>query len=156
MEGATSVVAFDSDWASGRWRNILVLVWRGQTNFARAKRAIALAKDMAAEHAAAGMGIIIVVESKALVPDADARPVFVAGMRECGPSIRGAAYVVTASGFGGAAIRAAISGLSLVAREPYPTRVFATPNDAAKWLSTTLRDVTPEQIVTAVERVRAA
>jgi len=44
------------------------------------------------------------------------------------------AYVVEGEGFGAAAVRSALSLISLAARYPFPMKVFAHVEDAAPWL----------------------
>jgi hypothetical protein len=150
------IVASDSEWSCGRRRNLVVLVWRGETTADRARKATEVLREMA-EQRAGGIGIAVVVEPKAPPPEADVRPLFTAAMRECGPRIRGVAYVVPAGGFRGAAVRAAITGLSLVAREPYPTHVFAESERAAAWIAERLgEDWTTSRVSVTVERVRQA
>lgn len=150
------MVASDADWSCARWCNTVVLVWRGTTNMERARRAMAVLRDAATEHASTGIASLVVVEPRAATPDSDTRPVFAAGMRECGSRLHGVAYVVAAKGFRGAAVRAAISGLSLLAREPYPTKVFTSTGDAAAWLAPTLGGIDDAHLMAAAEYVRRA
>jgi len=151
---AIGIVASDSDWVCARWRNVVFLVWRGVTTAERAHIAARVLREMVAEHEQ-GVGIVTVVEPNAPPPDGAVRPIFAKGMREHGSKIRACAYVVPQGGFGGAAVRAAITGLSLVAREPYPTRTFATPDAAAEWLDARLARAIPmSTIVAAIERAR--
>ena len=101
------------------------------------------------------MAALAVVEPAAPPPDAGARPVFAKAMRECGPVMRGGAYVVPAGGFAAATIRAAITGLSLLAREPYPIEVFAAPERASAWIAERLGDGwTGARVLAAVVRAR--
>lgn len=151
---AIGIVASDSDWVCARWRNVLFLVWRGVTTAERAHVASRVLRETAAEHEA-GIGIVTVVEPNAPPPDGAVRPIFAKGMREHGARIRACAYVVPQGGFGGAAVRAAITGLSLLAREPYPTRTFTSPATAAEWLDARLgRAIPMPTIVAAIERAR--
>jgi hypothetical protein len=159
MAGETDVriVSAEADWSSGCLRDLVILCWRRIPTAERARRATRLVRDATTEHAATGVGIVIVVEETASTPDAAARALFAEVMRERSQSIRAVGYIVPAGGFGGAAIRAAITGLSLVARETYPTRVFASPDATLTWLSSRLESRwTVAEMTAAVERVRGA
>jgi hypothetical protein len=55
-------------------------------------------------------------------------------MQRYARSIERFAYVVEGRGFGAAAIRSALSLLSLAARTPYRQKVFASVDEAGAWL----------------------
>jgi hypothetical protein len=144
----------DADVVVGRLRNVLLLNWRGRANLARAQKVAVHLNETAAEHES--MGLVTILEASAPAPDPDVRPYFADGLRKLGGRMRGLAYVVTAGGFGGAATRAAISGLCLLARAPYPTRVFAAPHDASAWLAPLVGGaLSAEQVTAAIAQVRA-
>jgi hypothetical protein len=55
-----------------------------------------------------------------------------------GKLIGAGAVVVGHTGFLGGAVRAAVSGLFLAARPPFPTKVTATTAEATQWLAVTV------------------
>src|SRR6185437_14628661 len=55
-----------------------------------------------------------------------------------GKLIGAGAVVVGHKGFLGGAVRAAVSGLFLTSRPPFPTKVTATTTEAAQWLAVTV------------------
>ena len=55
-----------------------------------------------------------------------------------GKLIGAGAVVVGHKGFLGGAVRAAVSGLFLTSRPPFPTKVSATVGEAAHWMAATL------------------
>jgi hypothetical protein len=150
------MVVSNPDFCGGRWQNLGVLVWRGATTAEGARRATKLVRETALAHTVEGVAIAILLEAGASPPAADARAILAAGMRESGRHIRGVAYVVSAGGFAGAALRGAITGLSLLAREPYPTQVHADAPGASAWLAKRLGEggATAPGILAAIERVR--
>ncbi len=109
-----------------------MLVWRGITTEPRARLATGTLREMASR---GRFGVVVVVEPEASPPGADTRPMFAKAMRDCGDQNAGVAYVIPADGFRGAAIRSAVTGLSLLAREPYPTKVFRSLPEATAWLA---------------------
>ncbi len=150
------IVTSDAHLATGHAQDLVVIVWRGATTLERARGVTALVRQRTLAHQARGIGMAIVLEPSSSPPDAGARALLASAMRETGPHIRGVAYVVTHVGFGGAAIRSAITGLSLIAREPYSTQVFSEPDRAAAWLAARMGgEATAPRIAAAIERVRS-
>jgi len=149
------IVASDLQWSSGVWQDALVLVWRGPTDLAHAQAATDLLREITRLHD--GVGVVVVVEPEAPPPDAGTRPIFAKAMRECGSRIAGAAYVIGTGGFMGAAVRGAITSLSLIAREPYPTRTFQSVASAACWLAPRMTPGPhPDALSHAIESLRGA
>jgi hypothetical protein len=66
--------------------------------------------------------------------------------------------VIEGEGFGAAALRSAISLMSLAARYPYPQKVFKRVSDATAWIlprmSAELPDVTVASTLASVELMR--
>lgn len=151
---STKILEADENWACGVAGRLVVAVWRTRTTPARVHLLHAHVKAVMRVHARTGFALCVVAEAEAASPDLEARVLIADMMRDAGAHLRGTACVVSARGFSGAAIRAIITGLSLVAREPYPTRVFAAPADAAAWLAERLHESTSE-LAEAIERVRA-
>jgi hypothetical protein len=101
------------------------------------------AKYFAAWHAtvdhllqqAPGMfSVVNVIDSSAPPPSDAARQLIADAMQRHARSIDRFAHVVEGRGFGAAAIRSALSLLSLAARTPYRQKVFASVEDAGAWL----------------------
>lgn len=127
------LLASERDWSCGTTGCAFLLCWRGPATVARAR----LVADALSSFSAAQRQIVLltVVTPEATPPDTAARAVFAQGMRDVGPKVRGSAYFVPIDGFKGAAVRGAVTGISLLAREPFPTRVFARLTEASAWLS---------------------
>jgi hypothetical protein len=49
-------------------------------------------------------------------------------------------WLVEGTGFRAAAVRAALTGLQLVSKSPYPTRVCASVREALSWIMPHMRD----------------
>jgi hypothetical protein len=149
------IVASDLHWSSGVWQDAMVVVWRGTTDLARARAATELMREVTRLHG--GVGIVVVVEPESPLPDGATRPIFAKAMRECGSRIAGAAYVIGTGGFMGAAVRGAITGLSLIAREPYPTKTFPSVASAASWVGPRMTPSPhPSALRYAIEAIRGA
>lgn len=80
--------------------------------------------------------LVVVGDGKSTVNTGDnaARADFLKVMKEVDPHIFATAVVIASGGFGGAALRAFVSGVSLAARAPYPLRVFDSFAGGRDWL----------------------
>jgi hypothetical protein len=80
--------------------------------------------------------LVLVTDGRGAVKGGDdaQRSAFLEVLRETEKSIAATAVVVASEGFGGAALRAFVSGVSLVARTPYPLKVFSAFGDGRDWL----------------------
>ena len=69
--------------------------------------------------------------------------------------IRMSAVVHEGAGFRAAAVRSVVTGIAMLSKVPFPHHIFATVEQAAKWLGTThYRDVDPDYTVFAVNEAR--
>ena len=79
-------------------------------------------------------GALIILEPGSKAPDAAARKIVADTMVELASQCACVAYALLNPGFLGAAARAAITGLNLIARPTYETKVFAMTPDAITWV----------------------
>ncbi len=75
-----------------------------------------------------------IIESGAKPPDEDCRRRIRSTLDRNAERIGGFAYVVEGEGFGAAAIRSALSLITMAARFPFPLKVFGHVEDAVPWL----------------------
>lgn len=80
------------------------------------------------------VALLIVIGHGALAPDGKVRGATQKIIQRQQDRTAAMAYAVGGGGFGGAAARAAISGMLLFARPPYPTKVFSEVGMALNWL----------------------
>jgi hypothetical protein len=137
MDSAIEVYARDKDWTCASWRQLYFLVWRGDATVVRARLANSAFETFIAKQKGKMAGLVV-VEPHATPPESDVRPIFANMMRKAGDRVVGLAYVVPHSGFKGAMLRGAITGISLLAREPYPTHVFTKLDESLVWLGSRL------------------
>jgi hypothetical protein len=149
------VLAASPDWVVGRCREVVVIVWRAPLTVERTQRVTAYMKAAAAEESR--LGVVVVIEPGVPGPPPEVRAALLGAMRELGPKLVALAYLVTAEGFVGAAVRAVISGLGLMSRDRYPTRVFQGAPEVAAWMAPKLdAGQASAQITAAIEQCRAA
>lgn len=104
--------------------------------------------------------VLTVIESGVRAPDSAAKAAIRQTVTRHESRIAGFAYVVEGEGFGAAAVRSAISLISLAARYRFPQTVGASAAEVVPWLieklppaKRTLND--PRAIVQAVDAMRA-
>jgi hypothetical protein len=154
-EPELEITVSDHHWSAGHWGPMLIFVWRGVTSVERVTTVGRLTSEVAAR-CPNGVGVLVVLEPEASTPNEEARKLLASVMRDRSAVVKGLAYAVVGAGFGAAAVRAVIAGLSLLAREGYPTRVFSTTADAAAWLVTRVSPaLAPASFVSVIERARA-
>jgi hypothetical protein len=126
------VLEVDRDHAVATWANLMVIVWRGQTQPVAVLRAEKALEELMATYTD-GVGLLQVAEPTAPPPDGASRAA-VAKMLESGRGrITSSSLVYAGTGFYMAAARAFVTGLSLLTRAGFPHEVFATVPEAAEW-----------------------
>jgi hypothetical protein len=113
------------------------------------------------EQSSGPISVLIIIDSGARAPDeVSKREIRTTTIRH-GHGIGAFAYVIEGEGFGAAAMRSAVSLISLAARYPFPQRVFKSAGDAAAWMRSltpadSARGVTVPGMLAAVESMRDA
>ena len=87
-----------------------------------------------AQRSDAPVSILIIVDSGARPPDDGTKREIQRVTSRHADSIGAFAYVIEGEGFGAAALRSAMSLMSLAARYPYPQKVFKSVGDAVAWM----------------------
>lgn len=136
------------------WDRCLGLVWKGETTVAGMESYTAVYRELSLRFPS-GIYLLTVVEQNAPMPSPEAREAVAVFMKQGAGRIRMSAVVHEGAGFRAAAVRSVVTGFAMLAKVPYPHRVFATVEQAAKWLGTTkYRDVDEEYSVLAVNDAR--
>jgi hypothetical protein len=87
-----------------------------------------------------GVASIIIIDGVAKPPSDEVRVEIKQAIAKAGPHLRALAQVVEGTGFTAAAKRSALSFISLVARFPFPIKIFSTRREAAAWVKERLHD----------------
>ena len=136
------------------WDRCLGLVWKRDTTVAGMEAYTQVYREQLLRFPS-GIYLLTVVEQDATMPGYEAREAVAVFMRAGAERIRMSAVVHEGAGFRAAAVRSVVTGFTMLAKVPYPHRIFATVEQGAKWLGTTkYRDVDEEYSVIAVKDAR--
>jgi hypothetical protein len=84
----------------------------------------------------AGRFVLCVTASAGVsLPEGGARRAIERAIRQIEPYLTGAVNILPATGFQGAALRAALTGIALVVRNPYPIAFVSTAREAAAFVT---------------------
>ena len=127
----------EDDFAVGDFDSVLFCIWRNETSqrgIETARRAI----DGLATRYPTGIGMIVIVEKDAVLPGPDERAELSALLKHSGHVAVASALVFEGEGLRATAVRSLVTGLSMLARQPYPHRVFSDVEAAARWIAPVL------------------
>lgn len=90
--------------------------------------------ELVAQQFPKGLLVMTLVDRRTRAPDDSSKAHIRNTLVRYGNRINAFAYVIEGEGFGAAALRSAISLISLAARYPFPIKTFESATDAAPWL----------------------
>jgi hypothetical protein len=123
------VVHTDRDHIVGTWRNVLVCIWRHETQ-GSAIRNMKPVIDRLKSTNPAGVAMLTVLEPNASLPTTEARDELPKLFKDVAKGMACSALVFEGVGFRSAAIRALTTTFNLLTAQPFPHRVFATVTEA--------------------------
>ena len=132
------IVSSTPDHAIGAYGNVAIHIWHIHTR----KAALRHVEEMSRRAKAAGDGHFAyfgVIGPSAPMPEADVRAELARHMRDHSQHVVASANVFEGDGFRAAAVRNVVTGIGLIARQPFPHRVFKTTADSARWIEEQLR-----------------
>jgi len=140
------------DFVCGLYGPLAIAVWEGLTTTQTAQ----VAAKMLTDHADREGKVIIlgILGETAPPPDPKTREILAAGMARVGMRAAASATVIEGKGFRGAAMRAVLIGLGLVAKTPIPHRACATVQDAATFMNEHDSRLASREIINAVQTLR--
>ena len=134
------VVVLKPDHCLATWRNFLILIWRNETteegvnDFRNTlQRLTTTNRD--------GLGLLTIIEPNAPPPASKVRDELARVLGQFGKLIKYSAVAFEGSGFRAAMVRGVVTGLTMLARMPYPHKVFPGVDQSAEWLIPNLRNL---------------
>lgn len=155
---APRLLGSDRHHRMGTWGPVFFVLWKGEVEPRTADRIQvglrAFAQTLGGHRAA----LLTVVEQGAPIPSSEARAALANVLRHGADAVLASAVVMEGDGFRASMVRSVATGLALVARQPFPHRVFARTEDAAEWLDLRLGGQLPHasaaEISVALEELR--
>lgn len=123
----------DRNHATGAWRNVFWVCWRGETIPTAMAPMYTLMDTLISEYPD-GIAMVTIVEESAPPPSADSRKAIAQLWRHVGHAVRGSIVAFEGEGFRASFVRGVVTSLTLLAKPPFPHRVFASVNAGAPWL----------------------
>jgi hypothetical protein len=132
MQAATLINTTNA-YVIGSFQDVLIGVWRAKpprgaaASIEKAMISITRRWDR--------VSMLNISEPAVTLPDAEERATLLDVVRRRLSQIRCAAIVLETDGLKGVAVRAAVTGITMMARGGHPTGTFATVGEAAAWLA---------------------
>jgi len=149
------VDAVSPDYCMAKWKQFYIDIWRVNTTLA-GLRILKSSFDEFRQSFPEGVGLITIVEPGARLPATDARQGLGQLLADAAGSIRFSAVVFEGGGFRASAVRGVVASLTLLARPPFPHRVFATATEACAWFQRGFGSdqVSAKELETAISDLR--
>jgi len=125
------LVHCDSDYALGHSGRIFAVIWREQTTVAGAEHLARAYQEFV--KTGERYGLVTIIEADAPLPESDARDAVAEFLNGISETCVVSSVIFEGAGFRSAAVRAVVTGLTMLARQAYPHRVFGSVEEAAPW-----------------------
>lgn len=137
------------------WRNVLFTTWRGAVPIEPLSATRAISFALAAEYAE-GVAVYNIIERGIPMPDTETRKLAAAIIHETGDHLRCTCTCVVAEGIWAGMARAALAGITLLARHRHPQKVFGDLSTGAQWVAPLVvpEGTSPTTLVAIAERLR--
>jgi hypothetical protein len=147
----------DPNHRSGTWGSMFFVVWIGEVEVRIAQAIQARVRAFANTQPGGRAVLFTIVESSAPLPSSEGRTALSNILRFCSDDVLASAVVMEGDGFRASAVRSVATGLSIVARQPFPHRVFANVQSGAEWVCASMPadfGATPAGVRSAVRYLR--
>ena len=118
---ATRIYRFCSDYALASWGNVFIVIWRQNTTLVGASNLRSQCEKFALQHPE-GVLLLTVIHDGAPAP-ASAERAQIASFLKSAEYIRGSAVVMEGTSFRAAFVRGVVTGLTMLAHQPFPHQV---------------------------------
>jgi hypothetical protein len=150
MYPGTTIERVTPNYALATFRDLYIVIWRRNTTMSGA-RAVRRGCLGFADTRPKGIALLTIVEEEAPMPASEPRESLAIFMRDAGDHIKASGVVFEGTGFRAAAVRSVVVGLTMLARQKYPHKVFAGLIEATAWMERELSTAGLAQPFTAQE-----
>jgi hypothetical protein len=116
-----------------QWRNLFVFVDDGTIGPAEYIVPARMVHAQAKHYGETGLGCIVIIPENAKPPPDETRKAIDKVLADLGTDLKCLVWVVEGKGFASAAVRGALTGLSMIRRRPYATSVESRIDGALSW-----------------------
>jgi serine/threonine-protein kinase len=157
------VLTLDDDHLTAVWGPVFLTVWKKVTRPDYARSIQFAVRDLAHSVPNERVACLTIIEEKAELPNAESRTAVANIFRFNLEHIVCSANVMEGEGFRAAAVRGVVTGIALVARQPFPNHVFSSVSQAARWIAqafakegdhVTASRLSASDLIDAVDQVR--
>jgi hypothetical protein len=157
------VLTLDDDHLTAVWGPIFLTVWKKVTRPDYARSIQFAVRDLAHSVPNQRVACLTIIEEKVELPNAESRTAVANIFRFNLEHIVCSANVMEGEGFRAAAVRGVVTGITLVARQPFPNHVFSSVTQAARWIAqafakegdhVTASRLSASDLINAVDQVR--
>ncbi len=131
----------------GTWNNVSLIIWRVAT-FSNAVDLSQRTSEELARKYPGGIGLLTIIEQSAPMPPSEARS-RIADFFASADYIKASSVAFEGTGFRAGAVRSVVAGLTMLARQPFPHKIFATLKEATDWQVPELTKATDAQYTSA-------
>lgn len=127
------VLYCDSDVALGAAGDVFFILWRDRTTV----EGVSHLRRTFDEHTRSfgrELALVTIIEAKAKMPSPGSREPLAEWLRDAGSKILISGIAFEGNGFLAAGVRGVVVGLTMLARQPYPHRVFKSVELATQWM----------------------
>lgn len=133
-DGVT-VLHVDHDIATGYDNDLFSVMWRDRTTV----EGVAILARTFAEYAKnrdRDVALLTIIERHAKMPSPGSREPLAQYLKDAGSNVLISGVAFEGDGFIAASIRGVVVGLTMLAKQPYPHRVFKDVAEASRWIET--------------------
>lgn len=123
----------DRDVATGCDDDLFITLWRERTTI-EGVRIVARTFTEYAEDRARDVALLTVIERQAKMPSPGSREPLAGFLRDAGSNVLISGVAFEGDGFIAASIRGVVVGLTMIAHQPYPHRVFKDIVESSRWI----------------------
>ncbi|HKO48634.1 MAG TPA: hypothetical protein VJV79_12970 [Polyangiaceae bacterium] len=133
-----------------------ILTCSGESPNPRYLEAWARTVELVSDQFPTGLLVLTIIDSRVRPPDDRSKAHIRSTVLRHAAEIQAFAYVVEGEGFGAAAMRSAVSLISLAARYPFPQKVFGHVDEAVHWMLSRPSPTFERRAPDAVKLINAA
>ena len=128
-----NVLHCDLDLAIGASTDLLFTLWRHRTSI-EGVQVLANALQHFVTSRTKAIGLVTIIEPEAKMPEAGSREQLARMLKDASEHVLISGVAFEGSGFVAASVRSVVVGLTLLARQTYPHRVFPNVKEASIWI----------------------